>query len=80
MKSALDGGHQSVDVGGNGAEEIEITSLTLDIPSGDKCRPSGKGKLLRLRKFADDRCDSALQGRQHAISILRCFRIHAAHA
>jgi hypothetical protein len=63
LKRALDGGHQSVDIRGSGTEEIEITSLTFDVPSGDQRRPSGKGKLLCLRKSADDRCDSALEER-----------------
>ena len=63
LKSALDGGHQSVDIRGSGTEEIEITSVTFDVPSGDKRRPSGKGKLRCLRKSADDRCDPTLEGR-----------------
>ena len=80
LESSLDGRHQPVDILRSGAEEIEVTSLTFDVTSDDERSAAGKGELLCLRKSADDRRDSTLERRQHAISTLRCSRIHFAQA
>ena len=80
LERFLDGRHQSVDILRSRAEEIEIPGLTFDVTSGDQRATAGKGELLRLRKSADDCCNSTLERRQHATSTLRCCRIHSAQA
>jgi len=40
-QSALGCGHQAIDIRGGRTEEIEITSLTLDVTSGDERGASG---------------------------------------
>lgn len=80
MSARITAGKQRVDVVGLLTEEVEISRLPNDVPTYDQGGPTSQRESLGFRELSDAQGDLPLEVAQHARSMLRCLRNHAAHA